>query len=339
MNTKQTRLLSSPEQFSQTRATSLCFGLAFVLITAVGDVGPAFAGPSEILVPGDRTYPESLTSTSDGTIIIGSLAEGTIFRVPPGGSKAEPWIEAGTNDSMSILGVLADEKSGTLWACSDNLGGFGVAPPRGEHPVALKSFDLSTGEPKGSFSLPTTPALCNDIAIGPDGAAYVTDSLNPTILRLKPGATEFEVWAKDDLFAVEGGVGLDGITFGSDGNVYTDTYHGHALLRVEVNEDGSSGAVTQLKPSQKLELPDGMRRVGDALVLVEGGGRLDRITVNGDAAEIEVLKEGLNVPVAVTQVGDTAWVLEAQLNSLLDPKAGPPSLPFKAYAVSLPSAK
>jgi sugar lactone lactonase YvrE len=336
MNTRQT-LHSYAAKFVLT--TSACFGLALGLIMAVEDSGPAFAGPSEIVVPGDRTYPESLTSTSDGTIIIGSLAEGTIFRVPSGGSTAEPWIAAGTNGSMSILGVLADEQSGTLWACSSNLGAFGIQPPGGENPVALKSFDLKTGEPKGSVSLPAEPALCNDIAIGPDGATYVTDSLNPTILRLKPGATAFEVWAKNDLFVVKGGAGLDGIVFGPDGNVYADTYHGHGLFKVEVNEDGSAGTVTQLKPSQKLELPDGLRLHGDALLLVEGGGRLDLITVSGDAAEIKVLKDGLKVPVAVTQVGDTLWVLEGQLNSLLDPKAGPPSLPFKAYPISMPNTK
>jgi len=309
------------------------------VVATIGATGRALAGPSEIAVPGDRAYPESLTSTSDGTIIIGSLAEGTIFRVPPGGSTAKPWIKAGTNDSMSILGVLADEKSGTLWACSDNLGAFGVRPPGGEHPVALKSFDLETGAPKGSVSLPTQPSLCNDIAVGSDGAVYVTDSFNPTILRLKPGATEFEVWAKDDRFLVKDGVGLDGITFGPDGNIYTNTYHGGDLFKVEVKNDGSSGTVTQLKPSRKIELPDGMRLQGESLFLVEGGGRLDRITVNGDAAEVEVLKDGLIVPVAVTRVGDTVWVLEAQLNSLLDPNAGPPTLPFKAYAVSLPAEK
>jgi len=335
MITLRSRLLACTAALALTVAATAALGL----IATIEGAGAALAGPTEIAIPGDRAYPESFTSTSDGTIIIGSLAEGTIFRVPPGGSTAEPWIKAGTNDSMSILGVLADDKSGTLWACSVNLGAFGVKPPGGEHPVALKSFDLETGAPKGSVSLPAQQSLCNDIAVGSDGAVYVTDSLNPTILRLKPGATEFEVWAKDDRFAVKDGVGLDGITFGPDGNIYTDTYHGGDLFRVEVNKDGSSGTVTQLKPSQTLELPDGMRLHGDALLLVEGGGRLDLVTVNGDAAEIEVLKDGLKVPVAATQVGDTVWVLEAQLNTLLDPKAGPPTLPFKAYGVSLPTAK
>jgi sugar lactone lactonase YvrE len=302
--------------------------------------GASVAAPLEIAIPGDHTYPESLTSTSDGTIIIGSLAEGTIFRVAPGATMAEPWIKAGTDGLMSVLGVLADEPSGTLWVCSDNMTKQGVKPPAGENPVALKSFDLKTGVLKGSVPLPKEPAFCNDIVIGPDSAAYVTDSFNPTILRLKPGATQFEVWATDDRFFVKDAFGLDGIAFGSDGNLYTNTYHGDGLFRVEVKKDGSAGAVTQLKSSREIKLPDGMRKLGNSLLLVEGAGRLDLLTVNGDTVEVKVLKDGMKIPVSVTQVGATAWVLEAQLGSLFDAaKVGPPSLPFRAYAVPLEGTK
>jgi hypothetical protein len=47
-------------------------------------------------------------------------------------------------------------------------------------------------------------SLCNDIAVRPHGSAYVTDSHNAQILRLKPGTKELEVWATGDRWKVEG---------------------------------------------------------------------------------------------------------------------------------------
>ena len=72
-------------------------------------------------------------------------------------------------------------------------------------------------------------------------------------------------------------------------------------------------------------------------LMVEGGGTLDLVTVEGDAARIETLKDGLAGPVGVTQVGDTAWVAEGQLAHLFDPalKEQKPSLPFRIVAVPL----
>jgi hypothetical protein len=80
-----------------------------------------------------------------------------------------------------------------------------------------------------------------------------------------------------------------------------------------------------------------MRMLGrNSFLLIEGAGRLDRVTVDGDNAKIEVLKDGLKVPVSVWQVGDTAWALEGQLDVLFDPaKKGVKPEPFRAVAVSV----
>jgi sugar lactone lactonase YvrE len=305
-----------------------------LLVTAAGF---GAASSKEILIPGDHVYPESITGTSDGTLYIGSIAEGAVFRVPPGAAVAEPFIAQGTTGLLSVIGVLADEASGTLWVCSSDLSAAGVSIPTGKKPTSLWSFDLKTGAAKGSVPLPGEKAFCNDIAIGKDGAAYVADSFNPTILRLKPGASAFEVWATDPGFSGEG-FNLDGIAFGSDGNLYVNTYNSNRLFKVAVGENGAAGEITELKPSQTLDHPDGMRALGpDEFLMIEGAGRLDKITVKGGDAKVEVLKDGYKVPVSVWQSGKDAWVLEGQLNVLFDPALkGTKPDPFKAYAVPLP---
>jgi hypothetical protein len=111
----------------------------------------------------DKSFPESVTSTKDGTLYVGSFNEGGVIKVAPGG-KWEQLVKPGANGSRSTLGVLADEKSGTLYVCSNDLSGLGVKGPSDAKGSVLKTFDLKTGADKGSFALGEGASLCNDIA-------------------------------------------------------------------------------------------------------------------------------------------------------------------------------
>ena len=55
-------------------------------------------------------FPESITSTSDGTLIVGSLGHGNVMRIAPGSTMAQEWIKPGTGGLNQVLGVYADEK-------------------------------------------------------------------------------------------------------------------------------------------------------------------------------------------------------------------------------------
>jgi hypothetical protein len=56
----------------------------------------------------------------------------------------------------------------------------------------LKGFDLDTGDGKISAALPGTRTLCNDMALGPDGSVYVTNSFTPQIPGLSPSCRREE---------------------------------------------------------------------------------------------------------------------------------------------------
>jgi sugar lactone lactonase YvrE len=307
--------------------------VSFVALTAA-----AADAPSDVSLPGDSAFPESVTSTADGTLYAGSFAEGGVFRAQPGQAKAEQWIKPGAYGSRSTMGVLADERSNTLWVCSNDVSAMGVPGPGSAKGSALKGFDLKTGKGKVSAAFPGSQTFCNDMAIGPDGSVYVTNTRAPQILRLRPGAKELEVWATDPQFAPPAhGAGLDGIAFGGDGNLYVDTFTGGELFRIDV-KDGVARKVTKLHTRRKLVLTDALRRTeGNTFLLIEGDGKLDRITVNGDDVSVDTLKQGFAGPTGVTQTGSTAWVSEGQLSDLIGPEKGKkkPRLPFKLYAVRL----
>jgi sugar lactone lactonase YvrE len=213
---------------------------------------------------------------------------------------------------------------------------MGIPGPGSATGSYLKGFDLASGEGKISVALPGQTAICNDIAIGANGSKYVTNSLAPQILRLKPGAAEFEIWLDSPFFEQpDQGAGLDGIAIGSDGNIYVNNYSSGSFFRVEM-KNGVPGAVTKLKTSRSLKNPDGLRPTGPGTFLMaEGGGTLDRVTIKGKDVEIETLKDNLSGPTGVALVGNTLWAPEGQLSHLFDPKAGPPSLPFRVIGAEM----
>ena len=298
--------------------------LAFVL--AVSCLAQA-ADRTTITFADGRIFPESLTSTKNGDIYFGALGQDAVYRAAKGSAVATVWIKPKTAGLQQVLGVFADEQAGVLWVCASATGGRGGAPVVGE--TALKAFSLKDASLKGSYAFPGN-GLCNDIAVAKDGTVYATDTTQGRILRLKKGATMLDVWANDPMQLAT----ADGIALLADGNIYVNSVGQNTLMRIPVKADGSAGPIAKLMPSQPLMGPDGMRSVGSKTMLLVEGGLLDEVTINGDKADVKVLKDGMTGITAVTLTGDTAYVAEARLNArngTADP--GPfraMSVPYKA---------
>ena len=307
-----------------------------IMVTALP--AAAAAPPDTINIPGERIFPESLTSLSDGSVIIGSIAQKTVYRAKPGSDTAEVWIAPGTENLNNVLGVFADNKAGTVYVCSNLLGPPGPGPAVN---ATLLTFDAKTGTEKGHYVFPTEKGVCNDIAVDADGNAYATDTNNMEIVRLKKGATALEVWAGNGAFGPKGGV-LDGISVLGK-RVVANTLATSKLFSIPIGADGKAGTVVEVKLDREISRPDGMRSFGKSDVLIiEGGngGRLSRIALSGDTGKVTTVKEGYpDGPVAVTVVGTTAYVLEGQLAAFMRgpnaPAAPPPPKPFKATAVQV----
>src|SRR3954468_6980861 len=185
----------------------------------------AFAAPgmaAEILIKDAKSQPESLAAAPDGTLIVGSASTPYVYRIKPGSMTPEVFIDASSEPAGTFFfGQLVD--GNTAWSCM-------LTPIAGVTPVARKTAligsDLRTGQRKLRWELPGANTTCNDMAVGPDKALYISDTGNAKIYRLAPGAQSAELWLDNRLVT-----GIDGLTF-LNGTLYYNSVFFNNLYRV-----------------------------------------------------------------------------------------------------------
>lgn len=290
---------------------------------------------SEILIPGDRFFPEGVTVSADGTFFVGSLFEGCIMRAPAGSAHMEAFIEPGLNGLISVLGLWADDARNTLWACSSDAGNGRLT---GSAPVGVKAFDLQTGAPRGSYDLPGG-GFPNDLTLDADGNLYVTDSWVPRILRLPAGDSQLGEWINTPQLGAEKW-SLNGIDFDPAINaIYLVNQKTGNLFRIAIEPDGSAGEVTLIQTSQELRRPDGLKVIRpNTLATAEGAaGGMAILTIDGDFAHVQRVPADLDGVTTFAMFQGSAWVVEGQSDHFWDPaSAGPDAAPpFRIVRVSI----
>jgi sugar lactone lactonase YvrE len=320
--------------------TFLGGAMSAVLMAGFSASGAAQTG--DILIgDGVRIHPESIAAIPGGGLLIGSVGRNGVYRWNPGDETATPWV---TVDSVvpggKVFGVFAEGNN--AWVCSDGQTGTGLA--------ILVRFDLTTAERTGTFPLPDHGrggGACNDMAVNADGTLFVTETNRNgvgRVLALAPDAS-----GNLRFVTVLSGTslgGLDGLAFLGD-TLYVNDVYTNKLYRLEL--DGTSlVSFSVLNVSAPLSGPDGMRATldGTGLLLAEGGAmgnRVDLVTIDGDNANVEVLRDGMNQPTGVAQIGDTAYVVESRTRATVVNLNQVPFLPaltdpgeFRVVAIPLP---
>jgi len=261
------------------------------------------AAAAEILIGDAKSQPESLTVAPGGVVIVGSASSPFVYKVRPGSTTAEKFIDASDEPTDTFFfGMLADAASNTLWTCQ--LTPVAGATPARKH-TALRGFNLTTGAAKFRWNLPGDDSMCNDFSIGPDKALYITDTANGRIYRLARGAESAELYLEHRAL-----IGVDGITF-LDGTLYVNNVIFNKLYRIPVDAAGKPGTPVDIWMDQPVRGPDGMRAANGKLYVAENGnGTIAAMTVNGDKASVTVLKEGLKTPTGIEPAGDALWFTE-----------------------------
>lgn len=310
-------------------------------VHAAADVSPA-----TLPLPADW-YPESVAVGPDGTFYVGSWRQGAVARIRSGADQPEVLVPPGSNGLSNGQGVLVDARHGLLWICSGTFG-FTTVPTR---PSALKGYDLATGAPRASYVMPEA-GYCNDLAQDDSGTIYVTDTLYPRVLRLRPGDEALQVWKEDAAFSAgPEGYKLNGIAIDRN-HVYVSTVTAASyLLRIDVNADGSAGAVTRIDMPRTLKNADGIRSAGpDRLVIFESdafghdgpyGGQVSLATLAGNrASSLVTLAAGLNDPSSGAIAHGRVYFIESKYSLLFAHKGNdagiPRHVPFDVQSVALP---
>ena len=292
------------------RISILISALALAVLSATGALGFAQELLKVRIGDNQKVFPESITTLADGTIFAGSVGTGLVFRAKAGATSATAWTEPQADGPGAVTGVLADEKSGLLWACYADLAAFSA--PADAKPSVLRTFSLNDASLGATYAF-TGASFCNDMTTAPDGTAYVTDTIGARIMRIKPGAAELEVWMTDPTLA-----GVDGIALAPDGTLYINNVGTGKLYRVGISSDGASGALTEIATSAPLMGPDGMRFGDDGVLYLaeNGAGRVVALKISGDSAKVTAVKRGYDTPTAVSKSGETLYVGESRFSKM-----------------------
>jgi sugar lactone lactonase YvrE len=285
----------------------------------------------------------------NGNFYIGSMDLGVIYKGTADNPTATPFIPAGSNGLVSVLGLYADDPANTLWVCSSDAGN---GQRTGTAAVALKAFNLTTGAPMASYAwpAPTTTAIpgatvngfCNDVTVDADGNVYATDSWYPRILRLRKGATALDQWVSDPILGA-GQWHLNGLDVDqSSGNLFvfdqgTDAQSGK-LFRIPITGTGAAGTITEFSLPARLKHPDGLKVIApNLLAMGEAAGAVSLIRVTNNTGTVSTVHSGLRGAATLALHQASAWVVEGQGDHFWNPTAAGPNAnpPFRLMEIPL----
>lgn len=217
-----------------------------------------------------------------GLFYVSETTGGEIHRGSVGASGTEEWLAGdGTDGRFTARGVTVDATGRVYVAGGPN--GIGTGRP-----------DLWVYAPDGTLltalRAPGSDVFLNDVAIGPDGAAYFTNSNDPQVFRVADhgdgwGAT---LWA-DATGTVERrtGFNLGGIVLTADRSAFVVAQGNTGQLW---RFDARTGAVAEVRTGgADLVNADGLVRRGGTLTVVRNFSRMLatlRLSADGRVAEL-----------------------------------------------------
>ena len=255
-----------------------------------------------------------------GVFYVSEVSGGEIHRGTSGVAKTEEWLKGdGTDGRTTARGITVDSQGRIYIAGGPN--GIGNDKP-----------DLWVYSPEGkllaALRAPGNQVFLNDVAIGPDGAAYFTNSNDAQIIRVALDGSSWKatLWAdaKGQIERKEG-FNLGGIVLSADRSAFVVAQGNTGMLwRFDVK----TGAATAVRGGTGLNNADGLVLQGDTLTVVRNFDHLlTTLRLTADGSAVEKVREEQTDP---KRVFTTAKPLRGQ-TLFVDSnfKEEPPTGPFE----------
>ncbi|MFB9905005.1 hypothetical protein [Allokutzneria oryzae] len=202
-----------------------------------------------------RLHPEGVAfDPTRDRFLVGSVRHGTVSVANPDGT-----VRTLVDDPQLIttMGLAVDVRRGRVLVANGDVAiGTRTSPATLNKTAGLGVYDLRTGGRIAYHDLgaldPARKHFGNDIALAPDGTAYVTDSYSGAVYRVPLSGPATVLLRDDRLMPTGSGNGANGIVLHPKGYLLIAHSSGRALYKL----DGT--ALSRVTVDQAIGAPDGL---------------------------------------------------------------------------------
>ena len=279
-------------------------------------------------------WPEGMDyDARTGRYYLASVRHRTIVEAMNGRATRELWPRDAPNVG-AVLGVRVDPRGGVLWATLAGIPQMEGYTSRDSIIAALVRVRIADGVIESRWDLPPAKPghVLGDLAIGPSGDVFVTDSNDPVLYRLRPGADSLERITSPYFRSLQGLAPLP------NGKVLYLSDYSHGMLRVDL----TTNEVTRLDdaPGSTSLGCDGLAWYDGSIIAVQNGvepARIVRFVLDSTGRRIaraEVLDRNVAIadePTIGAIVGEEfVYVANSQWEKYTDSGARKPEKPLTA---------
>lgn len=268
---------------------------------------PAPNVPATVVAARAGFIPEGVEyDTKNGRLLTGSLSEGTIFHINNDGSVTPAVTDP---DLKSSIGIEADEERDRLLVANSD---FTIFQGKGTGQAKLGVYSLSTGARLAMVDLAAADTnapkdavhFANDVAVGDDGTAYVTDSRTNVVYRV---GQDYKASVLHR-FAPAQGLALNGIVHHPSG--YLLVTGGATLYKVPIN---NPAGLTEVKLPEPVAGQDGMVWTSDGRLAIVSNSENRVVTLtssdNWATAQIAGVAKFATQATTAAAVGNDIYVV------------------------------
>jgi sugar lactone lactonase YvrE len=320
---------------STLRITKMASAAALVSTAAFGILGTtsslaladtaSASHPDSIAFNAAQAYPETASwSAKQHVFFVSSVRHGTVGKVTLDG-KYTPFIT--DQQLVSTVGLLADDKSNTLWVTNSDPGAGDRTGAATQGKLAgVAAYDATSGKRRAYYdlgSLNPGAHFANDVALDDKGNLYVTDSFAPIIYRIGADG-KAAIFVSDPVFNEGEGFKLNGIAWHKDGYLLVGKYNSGELFRVNIADPSR---IDKVALPESLKGIDGFHLIDNQhLVAVQnlGADRTVELTSTDGWKSAKIgrqLKSAMSMPSSATQVDKDVYVLDSRIDTLFNPNA------------------